>query len=275
MDPSLALSLAHWTWVVLSTLALICAATLIWAFVVEGDEWFVVALALLCMVASIGFLYFSVSAVGGLTVAKWIWLIANGIALGGGLLCCVAARIQRADVAQILSVLGATVLAGFTFITSIFATTGPVTRSHEALSAAAPVTSGVVFLSQISIWHNVTLTVLGVGILVFLILFIADVGRGISPGVESHWDGLGGGVGGWQMSSSLTYFLGVLIFGVLFSVLVLREENAVASQTSSPAADAITTSKREGKATPQPAPSQAGAVPAVSNPATDPPGAVK
>src|SRR5271154_126167 len=41
-----------------------------------------------------------------------------------------------------------------------------------------------------------------------------------APHIESHWGGLGGGVGGWRVSPSLIYLSGAIIFGILMAFSV-------------------------------------------------------
>jgi hypothetical protein len=44
--------------------------------------------------------------------------------------------------------------------------------------------------------------------------------RGETFGVESHWGGLGGGVGGWRISAPLGYFVCAVTFGALMGLAV-------------------------------------------------------
>lgn len=46
----------------------------------------------------------------------------------------------------------------------------------------------------------------------FLHLFVDSVQDGQWPAFESHWGGLGGGLGGWRVSPSLLYLMGALGF---------------------------------------------------------------
>lgn len=38
------------------------------------------------------------------------------------------------------------------------------------------------------------------------------------PGLESHWGGLGGGLGGWRVSTSLVYLMAAVAFGGLLAL---------------------------------------------------------
>jgi hypothetical protein len=56
---------------------------------------------------------------------------------------------------------------------------------------------------------------------VFLVwLFIRAVQRDL-PRIESHWGGLGGGLGGWEISASFAYFVAAVCFAIL-SITVLK-----------------------------------------------------
>ncbi len=69
---------------------------------------------------------------------------------------------------------------------------------------------------------------LGLGVLfasitlMFLTRFIRSLEGGESLGVESHWGGLGGGVGGWRVSRPVGYLFCVMTFGALTAVAVSR-----------------------------------------------------
>jgi hypothetical protein len=41
-----------------------------------------------------------------------------------------------------------------------------------------------------------------------------------APHIESHWGGLGGGVGGWRISSSLVYLAGAIAFGIILLLVI-------------------------------------------------------
>jgi hypothetical protein len=41
-----------------------------------------------------------------------------------------------------------------------------------------------------------------------------------APHIESHWGGLGGGVGGWRISTSLVYLTGAIAFGIILLLII-------------------------------------------------------
>jgi hypothetical protein len=67
-----------------------------------------------------------------------------------------------------------------------------------------------------------TLLLLAAGAVVFLVLFVRRVGRGGAPKLETHWEGIGGGVGGWRMSSSLGYLLIAAVLSLFFTLFLFR-----------------------------------------------------
>ena len=68
------------------------------------------------------------------------------------------------------------------------------------------------------------------------------------PGFESHWGGLGGGLGGWRVSTSLVYLMAAIAFAGLLALTAglalsgrTQEEDAAgdeAADANEPAADA-------------------------------------
>ncbi len=42
------------------------------------------------------------------------------------------------------------------------------------------------------------------------------------PQIETHWGGLGGGLGGWRISASLAYLVAALAFGGMFTAFSTR-----------------------------------------------------
>jgi hypothetical protein len=45
--------------------------------------------------------------------------------------------------------------------------------------------------------------------------FFTAVNAGDTLGIETHWGGLGGNMGGWNISKSVTYLLAAVIFGIM------------------------------------------------------------
>jgi hypothetical protein len=229
MDYSLSLTIAVWIWVVLSALAAIVSGALAISLALEGDEWYGTAASIACFLASIGFVYFSFSIIGHPVVAAWAWHILAGAAVCFGVFCCFRVFMEHEDAGETFSVVGSTALATVLFMLGLWARRAVVVPQATNVPRAAEIA-----YSQITVWHNVALTFLALGTLIFLVLFVAANQRGIFPAIESHWGGLGGGLGGWQMSSSLSYLIGAVVFGILFSVVILQEENSANAPAPNP-----------------------------------------
>ena len=69
---------------------------------------------------------------------------------------------------------------------------------------------------NISALEGLILWVLGGATLAFLIRLYYSIMDKELPGIETFWGGIDGGLGGWQISRSLTYLLLVGLFGLLF-----------------------------------------------------------
>jgi len=94
------------------------------------------------------------------------------------------------------------------------------------------------------------LGLLGIGTLVFLFLFVGRLQRGGAPKIETHWGGIGGGLGGWRMSSSLGYLVVAIILTTCFSMLLLKldekernREKELAAQKALPSSCGATTTE--------------------------------
>jgi hypothetical protein len=91
-----------------------------------------------------------------------------------------------------------------------------------------------VFMAYVSLLYFAAsireITILGAGIMAllggltlwFAKRFIDSMRFDGPPRVDSHWGGLGGGLGGWRLSASLVYLIGACAFGVLVTVTALR-----------------------------------------------------
>jgi len=66
------------------------------------------------------------------------------------------------------------------------------------------------------------LFVLGGGALLFVHAFTVQIKAGNPVGIESHWGGLGGGLGGWRVSNALSCLIGCLVFAGAFSALAFK-----------------------------------------------------
>lgn len=66
----------------------------------------------------------------------------------------------------------------------------------------------------------VLLVVLGALAVASFGMFIHSLGGGDGVGVESHWGGIGGGVGGWRVTTPLIFLLLTIFFAGLLTASV-------------------------------------------------------
>jgi hypothetical protein len=59
-------------------------------------------------------------------------------------------------------------------------------------------------------------------IVAYLLMGFARHAQQEPPHVETHWGGLGGGLGGWRVSASLAYLVAALAFGGMFTAFSMR-----------------------------------------------------
>jgi hypothetical protein len=91
---------------------------------------------------------------------------------------------------------------------------------------------------------------LGLGVLfacialVFLTRLTRSLEAGETLGLESHWGGLGGGVGGWRISRPVGYLFCVMTFGALAAVAVSRYPDPPPSESAGGTRTPATTTKQ-------------------------------
>jgi hypothetical protein len=243
MDHSLSFLIAAWIWTVLSA-ATVCGLVIGAVLSFRDFEAYAVAILLLGASAATGLLFASLSFLGVPVAAIWAWRILAGVACAYGLLGVAKALREDSDVGEVLSIVGATVLAGAVLTTGILTASRPFTP--PPVTAASPHIAGTL-ASQIDVWHTFALAMLALTTMTFLLLFLLAMRRGIPPAVESHWGGLGGGITGWEISKSLSYLIGVIVCAVLFSLFLLREEITAVSRVP-------VTPAKEGAGPPSPKP---------------------
>lgn len=75
---------------------------------------------------------------------------------------------------------------------------------------------------------------------ILLGLFVYLLMTGESVHLESHWGGLGGGLGGWRVSRALSALLGAIAFASICALLavVLQQSELEQKKLSSPPRDA-------------------------------------
>ena len=145
----------------------------------------------------------------------------------------------RSEALDWFATVGAAVLAIGLFACSVLAA-APHAES-AGVFAGSPQNS-VEPMLRIDFWHAASLGVLGCGTLLFGLLFIGAIQRHGLLWFESSSGGLGGGVSGWRISSSIGYLVAAVLFGGMFSALMVHDENlskaSIPANSSSAAATA-------------------------------------
>lgn len=230
MSAALAVNVAAWLWA-LAGLAMIITFVVL-AF--SGfDEYSAFLFMVGLTVSGIGSLVFALHIIASPIIALWTWRVAGVVCVLISLISVRGLRPgQDVSVVTRLSGLLNVVVPLVVASASFLAQSIPPVK----LAAAGPATIPNITIDGVRLWHGVALGVLGLGTIVFLLLFVRMAERGISLQVESNWGGIGGGMAGWRVSPSLTYFAATAIFGVLFAIFVFQLERPAAGGTASPQA---------------------------------------
>lgn len=70
--------------------------------------------------------------------------------------------------------------------------------------------------------QSVALILVGLVLLILLWVFFRALNQGEGVAIESHWGGLGGGIGGWRLSAPLIYLLGIVFLLGVSATLAWR-----------------------------------------------------
>jgi hypothetical protein len=144
-------------------------------------------------------------------------------------------------------------LAGSTVLADVRAASEAARKAADAAGVAARAAS--------SVWLKAAVIgLLGAVFVWFLVGFTNAMKSEVSPQVESHWGGLGGGIGGWRISHSVYHLFGVLAFGLLLVLVFFSDQtvetskynntdppvgiNAPTGQTQNAPPDSVTTPRQ-------------------------------
>jgi hypothetical protein len=241
-------SVALWTWTAggLATLGIV--GYLIKEALTEDDA----ALRLLIpglVVAGLGSVVLSLHVLGIVRTGLVAWRVGSVLYVGVAIVLTTfrAGKLNTsAHAANALNLAVAAVSTACSFLL-------PAVPSSAGAGIASAVTQlPPIVISGVNFWTSVALGALGLGGAVSFILFIRRVERGGTPQIETHWGGLGGGIGGWRMSSSLTYLAASAIFGLLFTMFVMtlsrdKDKNEGQTQPANGAASSVTTPLQPGR----------------------------
>lgn len=233
MEPSLTLQISAWLCALLgagSVVAVVAAlvntireASWDWTSALIGSLWGAGASALL---------FFGLAAAGFPEQAVWTW---RATAIG---LVLLNARVWVKsfadtdsvwqDLLQVLAFVFAVALAVLSCLVAGLKTVTEVPSPQPPASTIRWTIEGV------PLWHNVALCLFAASFILFILLFIGRVRKGNLAQIESHWGGLGGGLGGWRISTSLSYLLAALLCGLSFTAFVYRLEPAPQPDSAKP-----------------------------------------
>lgn len=228
MDPSIAILIAIWIWIAAGVFLVIYAIVL--ALRNNNHEWWRIPITLGIALGGSGLLTLAITALGSSSVAQLVWRVTAVIAAVIALIISITTFVARQSLggkppgrlpaAVHLGRLGHIIWAA---VAGIIVTSTMVWLSFQ--SSALAINSEAISAGALSRAPS-TLTVVWVGALVlfafgsiyFLFLFVQRLERGGAPQIETHWGGIGGGLGGWRMSTSLGYLLVAIVLMLLFGL---------------------------------------------------------
>lgn len=80
-----------------------------------------------------------------------------------------------------------------------------------------------VYFQQMSAAGAIAAAVFGGAALFFAERLVRSLDRGERASFESAWGGLGGGLGGWRLTTPLVYLVATAVFGILLMVVAVQE----------------------------------------------------
>jgi hypothetical protein len=226
MDPNLAFNFLLWAWI---AIGVGCFGLLVYALFDNGvpdDTEDTVSLNLVLM-AGTGCLAAPLMLMGQGAIGLWVLRIGCGLGVVGALLTFQKYSYRTATR---LAAIGVIVVNAIVASATGFMST-PAQAAQIPTLQLPTFSISVIAFSGVTLWHGIALTLLALGTVAFLCLFVRMIETGDSPQLESHWGGIGGGLGGWRMSGSLTYLAAATVFGVLFAFFVLQLDSATDAGT--------------------------------------------
>jgi hypothetical protein len=232
VNPSLNVIIAIWVWIIIGAAGVIGAAILALGEQGKDVPWWRIAIILGIGSGGSGLLALAVAAAGWPSIALYVWRVT---AISVTVIGAVTFLRNRPVITSAapgttptrtswgagwVAAIGTILLIGYTWLSfqrnSLPKTAGGVAQSAD-LGTTFETAQGI-----LSIFWFGALGLLGIGTLVFLFLFVGRLQRGGAPKIETHWGGIGGGLGGWRMSSSLGYLVVAIILTTCFSMLLLK-----------------------------------------------------
>jgi hypothetical protein len=265
MDPSLSFHIATWIWIVTGVAGV--TGAMIWALRSDSDRLLEVTVILGIGLGASGLSTLAVAVTGRPLGALYLWRATAliGLLIGPVIMLRMGGRrgppgnIMRRhevlgsaggrggppgiepEVARHGSLWWSTIIA-----TGIMASMAwlsfqsqPPVIGSDTPSSSAPAEAASMLTVASTLWMA-TLVALAFGTTYFLFLFVRLLEQGGPPEIETHWGGIGGGLGGWRMSRSLGYLLVAMVLAALFSFFLLRFDATGRTERPSEKAGAMT-----------------------------------
>jgi hypothetical protein len=234
MDGSINLQVAVWIWVALGAAGVIGAAILAFADVgMDSDEWWATAICLGMGSGGSGLLTLALAMGGWPSIALYVW---RGTAIAIAFFGLAIFVQDRSPESRWIAAFGLSLAAVFASLS--FQAPSLPKGTGISVSSVAVKTQGQITPSLSTLIWCGTLILLAIGTLIFLVLFAQRLRYGGAPKLETHWEGIGGGLGGWRMSSSLGYLLVACVLALLFTIFLFhfdsRERERELAGTASP-----------------------------------------
>jgi hypothetical protein len=223
LAPSTAIGIAIWVWIIIGLLAVALTGWLA-SEAIQDTHWLRTAATVAFFIGASGIMTLGLAAADSTVAALYVWRTTGVI---GVLIGPMIWFLKRRRGALALgspgswhwSAIGGTVaMLGYVWLS--FQGHAPVVRAKTMNSGAGSIAQPPENLSFF-FWIG-ALALLALGTLIFLSLFVQRLQRGGAPQIETHWGGIGGGLGGWRMSSSLGYLLVAIVLSVMFTVFLVQ-----------------------------------------------------
>jgi hypothetical protein len=234
MDSLYSVQIIAWMWIALGAAGLIGYAILVLGSSARNaTDWWVSLLVLGIGFGGGSLFALGIAAAGWPSIGLYSWRTAGIIVTGLAIVLAIRIRplvsssgppgtkpTSRATYGRWSAVIGSILLAALTWLS--FQIDSLPNSANPLADSAAPNAPTSISTDLWSTTWSGTLILLAAGTVIFLVLFAQRVGRGGAPKIETHWEGIGGGVGGWRMSSSLGYLLVAGVLALLFTVFLFR-----------------------------------------------------
>ena len=209
-------------------LSLIAVGAVIYAVISmiidDDDQWDSAYAGTFAELVSVGFITCTLILLNHPIAAVWSWRVLGAVTVfSGGIFSFRAATAPklRVETVKCLVLYAVTVACIFFFVCSVIVRSLPSLGTAPYQVAIAPLSTA---LTRLDFWHTALFAILAVTVVLCGVLFVTSTQREGPLSFEKNWGGLGGSGGGWQVSSSLTYFAATIFLGALFLVLIFHEE---------------------------------------------------